>query len=282
MSSKFRHAMILAALLWSATAVKAQVSPQRVVSINVCTDQLAMLVARPGQLRSVSSLSRDPETSMMAQAAAAYSINHGLAEEIVLLKPDLVLAGTYTSRTTISLLIRVGLRVEEFSPESSFQDIRDNLKRMGRLLDNSQRAQSLIGGMDAQIESIRLAATPSIRTALTFDNSYTSGAGTLMSDVMRHAGLVNIAAELGLVGSVRLPLELLVLSDPELLVRSHLQAKTPALAAQNFTHPAYRALVTATAEVPVDNRLTVCGGPFTVDAARALQEAAHERKKAAP
>ena len=35
--------------------------PQRVVSMNLCTDQLAMLIARPGQLHSVSHLASDGE-----------------------------------------------------------------------------------------------------------------------------------------------------------------------------------------------------------------------------
>lgn len=57
---------------------------QRVVSINVCTDQLAMLLAREGQLQSVSYLSRDPQLSVMADKAERLPINHAQAEEVFL------------------------------------------------------------------------------------------------------------------------------------------------------------------------------------------------------
>ena len=133
------HLAILAGLLWPASACCADAFPERVVSMNVCTDQLAMLVARPGQLHSVSYLARDAGSSAMVQEAGAYTVNHGLAEEIFLMKPDLVLAGTYTTRTTVSLLRRLGFRVEEFPPEASFEDVRANIVRMGDLLGNPDR-----------------------------------------------------------------------------------------------------------------------------------------------
>ena len=72
--------------------------PQRVVSMNLCTDQLAMLLAAPGQLISVSYLAQDARSSAMAEAAQGFEMNHGLAEEIAFLRPDLVLAGRYTTR----------------------------------------------------------------------------------------------------------------------------------------------------------------------------------------
>lgn len=281
MGGRHWHALALAGLVWPATAASADSVPQRVVSMNVCTDQLAMLIARPGQLHSVSYLARDAGTSAMAAAAGAYAVNHGLAEEIFLMKPDLVLAGTYTTRTTVSLLRRLGFRVEEFQPEASFDEVRANLARMGDLLGNPKRATALIANMDVEIAALEMAKTPRLRTALTFANSYTSGSGTLVSEVVVRAGLDNIAETLGMAGTARLPLELLVLANPELMAGGRSQ-EGPALSEENFAHPAYRALAVATAEAPLENRLTVCGGPFTLEAVRALQAAARGAKRAAP
>ncbi|MGE6786422.1 ABC transporter substrate-binding protein [Ensifer adhaerens] len=268
------HTMIVAGLLWPAAALCADAPPRRVVSMNVCTDQLAMLVARPGQLHSVSYLAGDGATSALAHEARGYVVNHGLAEEIFLMKPDLVLAGTYTTRTTVSLLRRLGFRVEEFQPEQSFDDVRANIRRMGALLENPERADDLLAGMDAEIAAIEMQDVAPLKTALYFANSYTSGAGTLVSEVVALAGLTNIAGSLGMAGTARLPLELLILSDPDLLAGDRSPRKTPALAEQNFAHPAYEALAEARAQAPLESRLTVCGGPFTLEAARVLQRAA--------
>ena len=60
-------------------------APGRVVSLNVCTDQLALLLGAPGQLVSVSRLAHDPRSSAMAREAASFPANHAHAEEIALL-----------------------------------------------------------------------------------------------------------------------------------------------------------------------------------------------------
>ncbi|WP_317616335.1 substrate-binding domain-containing protein [Paracoccus mutanolyticus] len=87
-----------------ALAMPAGAAPRRVVSINLCTDQLALAVAAPGQLVSVSELARDPALSAMASRAAAIPSNRGRAEEVLALRPDLVLASSLGDAATVRLL----------------------------------------------------------------------------------------------------------------------------------------------------------------------------------
>src|SRR3546814_21060735 len=87
--------------------------------MNVCTDQLVMQIARPERIVSLSFLSRDPQVSAMAAEAAVFPVNHGLAEEILPLRPDLVVAGSYTPRPTVPLLRRLGVPVLALAAETS-------------------------------------------------------------------------------------------------------------------------------------------------------------------
>lgn len=250
-------------------------TPRRVVSMNVCTDQLAMLIADEGQLHSVSHMGADPAMSVMADEAQDYVINHGQAEEVFLMRPDLVLAGAYTTRTTVAMLRRLGFRVEEFAPESSFDDIRANITRMGALLGRPERAAELVAELDAGLAA--LAAEPSgLTVALYAPNSYTSGEGTLADAVVEAAGLSNIADDLGLAGTARLPLEMLVLADPDLIVSEDRYRGAPALAGENFRHPAYRALSDGRRVASAPGRYWVCGAPYTLEAVRILREAARD------
>src|SRR5690606_34102306 len=123
-------------------------SPARVVSMNVCTDQMAMLLAAPGQLVSISHIAADPGSSALAAEAGRYRLNHGLAEEIFLMRPDLVLAGTFSTTATASMLQRLGVRVERFSPDTSFDAVRQNIRRMGTLLDQDARAEEMVAALD--------------------------------------------------------------------------------------------------------------------------------------
>ena len=267
----WRLALLALAVAWG--TIQATAAPARVVSMNVCTDQLAMLLARPGQIASVSYLARDAGTSVLAEKAAAIPVNHGLAEEIFLLAPDLVLAGTYTTRTTVALLRRLNMPVEEFQPESTLEDIRQNLLRMGRLLGSEERARALVTQFDADVA----AAAPKENgrrpvAAPLYANSMTSGRGTLVAEVLAAAGYDNLGSRLGLEGTARLPLELLVLSRPDLLMRGDDRWDAPAMAQEVLDHPALRRLAAETSEAELAARHTVCGTPFTAQAIRRLAE----------
>jgi len=266
------------ALVPAALPAAAGQMPQRVVSMNLCTDQMAMLVAAPGQLVSVSHLAADPVSSVLAAEAGRYAVNHGLAEEIFLMRPDLVLAGTYTTGATVDLLRRLGIRVEEFAPENSFDDIRASLRRMGAVLGQPQRAERLVADLDRRLAAVRTEGHDGMTAAIYYANSYTSGSGTLIDDVISRAGLTNIAARLGYAGMERLPLELLVLSNPDLLVTADRDYSAPALAQQGFEHPAFRAQAALSGAVDLASRYTICGAPFTVEAVRLLSQGADARK----
>lgn len=252
--------------------------PRRVVSVNLCTDQMAMLVAAHGQLFSVSYLAADPTSSVLAPQAGRYAVNHGLAEEIFLMRPDLVLAGTYTAKATVELLRKLGIPVEEFAPENSFDDIRANLRRMGEVLGQQRRAEALVADLDRRLAAVEAGGHGGMTVATYYANSYTSGGGTLVDAAISLAGLANIATKLGYVGTVRLPLELLVLADPDLLVTADRNYAAPALAQQGFEHPAFLAQARKSGEIDVASRYTICGAPFTAEVVRLLSQGADARK----
>lgn len=249
-------------------------APERVVSMNLCTDQLAMMIAEPGRLISVSYLARDPHASVMAAEAETIPINHGQAEEVFLLKPDLVLAGTYTTRTTVSLLRKLGFRVEEFAPANSLADVRANLERMGDVLGRRDAADALRADFDRRLRAISPGngeRRPTI--APYYANSYTSGRGTLVDAVISAAGLRNLGADLGLRGTAKLPLELLAMAGPDLIMLGRRRAAAPALAHEIFEHPVVRDLLASRSAAVVPDRFLVCGTPHTATAVELLFDA---------
>lgn len=247
-----------------------------------------MLMAAPGQLHSVSYLARDPKSSVLPDEAKRFTANHGLAEEIFMMQPDLVLAGTFTSRASVAMLKRLGFRVVQFPPAYSFDEIRQQIRRLGDLLGRNERAEELVDELDR-----RLAATPAPGetawrplAALHFANSYTVGSGTLSSEVVKRAGLENLGTRLGLSGTIRLPLEILVVSAPDLIVGgTRYESSAPALAYQTFEHPALSAILQGRPMTAVPDKYWVCGAPFTAEAVRILADAAaplSPRKPVAP
>ncbi len=98
-----RAAFALSLFCVAAPAVADEAKPARIVSINMCTDELLLRLADRDRIASVTRLSQDRRNANMADAAAMYPANHGLAEEVISYHPALVLAGVYTSRTTVQI-----------------------------------------------------------------------------------------------------------------------------------------------------------------------------------
>lgn len=267
-----RAALTLVAALILGTPAAAQ--PQRVVSMNLCTDQLALMLAAPGQLISVSYLAHDPNSSPMVAEAAGYPANRGLAEDIVLLRPDLVLAGRYSTVATVALLQRLGVPVVRFEPEDSLDDVVASLRHMGAVLGREAAAEGVVAQFQADRARLagRVAALPRERAALWYARGFTGRRTSLAGDILHAAGLDNIAEELGLTRGGMLALETLLLAAPDHVVRGrrwpgHSQAQAL------LEHPALRGLPAQARATTMADRDWVCGTPRVLAAVTALLDA---------
>ncbi|WP_449044261.1 ABC transporter substrate-binding protein [Paracoccus versutus] len=246
--------------------------PRRVLSMNLCTDQLAMMLAAPGQLVSVSYLAQDPSASAMAAEARRLHVNHGLAEEIFLMRPDLVLAGAWSTPETIRLLDRLNIPVEVFPIETDIAGIRANIRRMGAVLGREAQARAMLARFDADLARLSDAQGPRPRAALYAANGYSSGSDSLAGEIVALAGFDNVADELGLPSGGVLPLETLLLSDPDLLVEGRRYAGH-ARAQEVLDHPTLKALARGRPAEVMSDPDWVCGNPHILRAVSQLRDA---------
>jgi len=248
--------------LWAGAAVAAP--PERVVSMNLCTDQLAMLMADPGQLVSISHLALDPLSSAMVEEARAYPINRGGAEQIYLMHPDLVLAGTYTARAAVDLLRSLGVEVVEIPPADRLSDVAQHMRVIGAALGHPDRGEAMARDFEARLAALSAPGEP-VDAAMYYPNGYTAGSGTLSDEILSLTGFRNTGAEAGLTGGGILPLERLVMAAPEVVVTS-----TPYPGASRseeiLKHPALEALRTDATRARVRDADWVCGTPHVLRA----------------
>lgn len=238
-------------------------APQRVVSMNLCTDQLALMLADEGQLIAVSDIASDPLTSAMHEEAAGFPVTHGGAEEIFLLQPDLVLAGIYSDPVAIAMLRSLGIEVAQIDIANRLSDIPDRAREIGELLGRTDAAERLIAEFQADLS--RLAGPEGgPRAAFYYPNGYTLGTGSLSHDIITHVGLTHIADELSRSASGRVALELMVLADPELIIGS-LPYPGASRSEEILRHPALLSL-TEQARGAFSGPDWICGTPRVVGA----------------
>ena len=244
----------LALLLLLATPARAV---ERVVSLNLCSDQMLVLLA-PEQVAALSPLARDPALSFVAARAAALPVVRSSAEAVLRLHPDLVLAGTFGAQTTLGLLAQEGVPVWRLGMPQDFAAIRAQTMRLATRLGVPGRGAALIAAMDATLLSV---PPPRQRTtAVAWEpRGYTAGPGSLMDAVLRAAGMTNAA------DGHRLGLEALLRHPPDLLVVP-VAPEYPSLATEMLGSPAVAAIPRRALPTP----LTICAGPFTAQAVAML------------
>jgi len=250
---------------------QASEQPTRIVSINLCTDQLLLLLADPSQITSISYLALEPTSSFMAEQAQQYQINHAKAEELLTLKPDLILANEYSDRALIALLEKLGYQVERFPLPFSIEGIQRNIARMAQLLGQEPRGEELINQMNQRLDNIAQQRPATPPKALFYQpNSYTSGSNTLQDTALHLAGWRNLAAEVGIEGYSAIDIEALLLAEPEQLFTSPYAPGSRSLAQHQLSHPALKRVTAGRAMIEVDYKFWICGGPMIADAVEQL------------
>jgi len=228
-----------------------------VVSLNLCTDQLLVLLA-PQQVAALSPLSRDPALSFVAAQAAHLPVVRPSAEAVLRLHPDLVLATRYGAQTTLALLQQEGVRVVRTGLPQSFPAIRAQIRRVAALLAVPARGEALIAAMDATLAGVRpRSGHPS---AVAWEpRGYTAGLDSLLGAVLQAAGLRDIAhgRQIGVEALLRHPPDLLVVQQTP---------RFPSLATQMLHNPALAGIP----RIAIPPALTVCAGPFTAQAVAML------------
>jgi iron complex transport system substrate-binding protein len=249
---------LLALLLAFLAPIPPAQATERVVSLNLCTDQMLVLLA-PEQVAGLSPLARDPALSFVAARAANLPMVRASAEAVMALHPDLILGARFGARTTLALLEQAGLRVERLDLPTDFPGIRTSIQATAALLGVPERAAPLLAAMDATLPPAGPAIGPPIRALVWEPRGWTAGPDGLMNAVLRTAGMVN-AGSGGRVG-----LEALLRHPPDVLVLPEDTAGT-SLATDMLNHPAVRGIPTRA----IPTRLTICAGPFTAEAVARL------------
>jgi len=239
----------------------------RVASINTCTDQLLLTLADPEQIVGLSPASRDPVRSWAAAAAGRYRRLSGEAEDVLMLKPDIVVAGRFTKRATRELLKDKGLRVEEFDVADSLDAAKRQMLRMGELIGHPDRAAAENARLDAAVERTRAAASRTRYRVLALSRrGWVSGGDSLVSSMLAASGVSDAAADLGLTRSGFVSLEQIVASRPDLLLVSSDSTVAEDQGRAFLLHPAIEQLYPPNKRLVVPERLTVCGGSMLPDA----------------
>jgi iron complex transport system substrate-binding protein len=254
------------ALLGSAMAASAANLP-RIASMNVCTDQLLLTLADPAQILGLSRYSRDTWQSFAADDARRYNILSGGAEDILVLRPDIVVASLFDKRSTRELLKEKGLHLTEFAVPRNLDEVKAQIRQMGQITAHPDRAAAEIARLDAAIARARQAVADKHYSVLPLSRrGWVSGSDSLVSSLLAETGLFNAAGDLGVAFGGFASLEAIVNRKPDFILVSEAGDRAEDDGRAFLLHPALERFYPPQKRIVIPERLTVCGGVMLAEA----------------
>lgn len=256
------------AVFAQAARAESQARPQRVVSINACTDQLLWALADRSQIAALSTYAVNPAFFTEADQVRKSGVRliEGSAEEVLKLKPDLVLAGSYTRRATRNWLQQAGIPLVTFPANESVEAAKASIRETAKLLGQHERGEALVAEIDRASAALREANGGGLRALQLQRRGFTSGTDTLLDDLLQTAGLTNAADQLGITSVRRTSLEAILKLNPDILVMS---SDAPAASDQGsalLLHPALAERYPPHRRIIIAENIVVCGGPSLAQA----------------
>ena len=248
----------MAASVWLSAASAAL----KAASLNLCTDEYLLLLAKPEEIASVSYLARDARESVLWRKAQRYPGNGGSLESALPRRPTLVLTMGGGGRSTALIARRLGIRVLDLPYPATVADVQRQAVQVASALGHPQRALPFV----SEISSLQRS-----RPASAIDAAMLGGGGVSLDPTspgaqwMRLAGLEQRPLRGG-----RLTLEELATRPPMILLRSDYRGDQWSRGADWLNHPLVRRLESRT--LRVDGRAWTCAGLPMIAEIRRLRE----------
>ena len=235
------------------------------MSLKVCTDELLLDLVPPSRIASITFLSREKGSLRQWPQAAAIAVNHGTAEEILNLHPDLILTDPFIAPALRSLLAKTGAKIVEVRPAENFDQIRSSTRLVAKAVGEEARGEALIARMDAKLRDLAAHRPKKPLTVAQWGvGGFVPGRGGLFDAQLTAAGAQNL--EQGGYYDV----ESLIAKNPDVLVFDNSYQGTVSLRADQDQHPALMKHY-AGKRVSYD-ALYGCGVPESADMAMHLQD----------
>ncbi len=247
--------------------------PMRIVSLDYCADQYVLKLADREQVLAISP-DAAKDFSYMREAAAGMPTVRPVAEDVLILKPDLVVRAYGGGPNAEAFFERAGIPVLTVGWTSSVDgaavgSVPSVIRHMADGLGQSERGRELISEFRNRLAAINKRTDG--QTALYMTSAgVTTGPGSMVHEMLLAAGFRNFEAR---PGWRQIPLESLAYKQPDVVAAAFFNQLTDNPDAWNpMKHPVAKRQMRDETVVPIEGAWTACSGWFIIDAIEALAE----------
>lgn len=201
------------------------VKPQRIVSLTLGTDELIMDLAEPERIAALTHLVDDPGISHVAEKAAVIKGRiHGYTpEEILELKPDVVIIADWWRFDKLDTLRDLGINVYVYKTPYTIEDVKKTVTEVGHVVGSEERAKEIIKDFDKKLAAVekKLAVITPDKQAHVAAISQNAGfglKGSMFDDMCRYAHIHNLLGTFTQDQNTTLSKEYIVQVNPDVIV----------------------------------------------------------------
>jgi iron complex transport system substrate-binding protein len=251
----------------SLIALPAQATPRRVASLNLCTDELVLMLAAPEQIVSVTFLAQDPAETPLWREARRYRRNDGSLLDAAGTRPDLIVTMGGGARDRLRIAARLGIATVDLPFAQSLDGVAANIRTVAVALGRPAAGEMLVR---------RIAALRASAPRRQVDTIWLGGGGRTVAPGGAEAQWMALAglAQRPIQGD-RVSLEMLLARPPRILLRSDYRQGQYSGGQRWLNHPSVGRLRGART-LRTDGRRWTCMGPLLID------EIARLRREAGP
>lgn len=266
----------LLCLLAAGCAAQPSAKGGGIVSLNPCADAMLVELVPPDRIAAISHYSRDPgATSIPLDLAGRFKVNNGTAEELVALKPDLVVADSFTSPSTREVLARAGVKTLYLGWVSTIEQSKAQVRELAAGVGAVPAGEAMVSRIDRAVRAART-DRPLVPALLWIGGNTVSGGGTLLDEMMVKAGFSDHAAHYGLQGTGYLPIEHVVVDPPRVMLVPDSAGRDADSRAAQMRGWALARSGADVHQVRFERSLVNCGGPVIAKAMTRLAEVRRE------
>ena len=199
--------------------------PKRILTFAMYTDQIVLGLVNSDHLVGINTLMDDPVLSNVVPIAKRITkkIGNPGAEEVLSMKPDLVIVSDWTQAEKIQSMRDLGLKVVSVKSPETIQDAKDAVSQVAAAIGEPEKGRQLIGMMDKKLAEIREKTSkikPEQRKNIVLLSLMTAygGTGCAYDDACREANVINGIAAAGLKNGQQLTKEMLIKINPDIML----------------------------------------------------------------
>ena len=222
----------------------------------------------PDRIAAISHYSKEPgATSITPAVADRYPATAGTAEEVIALKPDLVVASSFEPKATVDAYRRAGLKVLTLDSPATIAASEAQIRSLAATLGRAEAGERLVARIERAVAEAAPRDSKRPAALLYISDNFANAGPTLLTEMLGRAGFGDASKAFGLDFSGNVPIESVVAHPPQVLLDPDPWGRTALLRRRVLGKAGFNV-----AEARFPRQLINCGGPTIARAMRALAQ----------